>query len=168
MSTPDVESCETLYRQIPPGGDPLFIDPSAYPCVHPSRFHPTKMDTDGLSLIRARFRSREWAAQREQQPEKQFKIVPVNARASEQIAAELELNDYSFLATADVLDDKHGEPWAHCVATDINNANFQKGTPTRPQIKEWAIAVAKQIKYEEIMGPFPRPTCDSTYRPTDV
>ncbi len=51
MNIYNIDKKEMLYRQIGPGGDPIYFNPDRNPPIHQSRFIPTSADTDGLSLI---------------------------------------------------------------------------------------------------------------------
>jgi len=164
MDNHDVRSCEMLYRQIPHGHE-YFFNSEANPCVHPSSFHPSPKDDDGLSLIRSKFRGDEWAAHRAETPLKEFKIARINAGKALECGLAVNLADFSFLSSPDSLDEHFGAPWAHCLATKINKPDFQKGTKTRELIKQWAWQIAESIEIADVLGPYPKPPGEINYRP---
>ena len=68
-------------------------------------------------------------------------------------------------ATPDALDDDYGQPWAHCVAKQININDYQNNPEIKGKIKKWARAVAKAITSNEVTEIFPAPTDTDAYRP---
>ena len=168
MPTPSIESNEVLYRQIGPGGNPIYFDPTRNPPVHHSRFLPTSNDTDGLSLIRSRFRSEIWSAYRLEQPAARFRLAALQALRIQQLASDLGFQTLSFTSTADGLDAKFGEPWAHCVVVEINRADYDTDSVVKKQIKEWAMGMANLVTNQDVVGPLHELTDDDPYRPADM
>lgn len=165
MNTPKVNEDEMLYRQIGPGGDPIYFNPDRNPPIHQSRFIPTSADTDGLSLIRSRFRTEVWSAYRLEQPSVRFRLAVIQAELLRRIALDSEFESLSYRVSADGIDDRFGEPWAHCVVAEMNRANYDSDVETKKKIKEWALRATKLIKKEDVIGPFDAPTDDDPYRP---
>lgn len=165
MSTPAVETSESMYRQVGPGGDPIYFDPSREPLVHHAIFLPTRNDGDGLSLIRSRFRSEIWSAFRKEKPSVRFRLARLQIQVLAQVAVECEITILSYLPTPDGLDSDHGEPWAHCVVTEINRTIYDSDQTAKRRIKEWALRVSDLITSAEILGPFDEPTANDPYRP---
>jgi hypothetical protein len=77
MVTPGVDPSEMLYRQVGQGGNPIYYDPDRRPPLHSGLFIPAKKDTDGLSLIRSRFRSKVWSAYRVEKLKRKYATLPV-------------------------------------------------------------------------------------------
>lgn len=165
MPTPAVHETEVLYRQVGENRSPIYFDPNRAPPVHRTVFIPTRKDTDGLSLIRSRFRTDIWAAYRLEQPTKRFRLARLQALSLRQLANDLGFQSLVFLATADGLDDQHGEPWAHCVVTNINRTDYDSDSDVKKRIKEWALGVANLITNDHVIGPFREPTEEDEYRP---
>lgn len=165
--TPPVEADETLYRQIGPGGNPIWFDPDRMPPVFHVAFIPSNDDHDGLSLIRARFRSRPWAAHRLKNPNTQYRLAQLVAQHLSNLAVEAGLTPLEFRPTEDELDAQYGEPWAHCVVVQINRRDYDD--KTKPQvkaaIKSWAQQVAGSLALGNIEGPFNPPTDADPHRP---
>lgn len=168
MPTSPVEANEGFYRQIGPGGDPIYFDPARNPPVHQSRFLPTSSDTDGLSLVWRRFRTEVWSAYRIEQPTVRFRLAVLRQLRLEQLASELGFTAMSYDSTADALDVKFGEPWAHCVATSINRVDYDNDSEAKKRIKDWAMGVARIVTSRDVIGPFHEPTDDDPYRPADA
>ena len=168
MHTPAVTSNELLLRQIGPGGNPIFFDSSKCPPVHPSVFRPTEKDADGLSLIRGRFRTDVWAAYRMEQPSVRFRLARLSVSRLSNVAVALGIPELSFPTSPDGLDRLHGEPWAHCVVSEINRTAYEADRETKKRIKEWALAVAQSIAIDDVVGPYDEPTEDQhPYRPVE-
>lgn len=165
MQTPDVAQDETLLRQIHPGGNPIFFDPMQNPPIHHSVFRPTDRDTDGLSLIRQRFRTDIWAAYRLEQPAIRFRLARLSVAKLSELAEQLGLGSLSFPHSPDGLDNLHGQPWAHCVLSEINRNAYDSTFSAKVAIKEWMLAVAKSIAIEAVIGPFEEPNDTHPYRP---
>ena len=123
MTTPDVQPAETLYRQVGPGGNPIYYDPDHEPPLHDSLFIPNNADTDGLSLTRSRFRAQVWAAFRVEQPDTRFRLARTQASFLVEIAESVGLPSLNFDPSPDNLDHRFGEPWAHCVGREINRTD---------------------------------------------
>ena len=168
MPTPNVDANELLYRQIGPGGDPIYFDPARNPPVHQSRFLPTNKDTDGLSLVRSRFRTAIWSAYRPEQPAVRFRLAMLQAIRLQQLASELGFQTLTYALTADGLDDRLGEPWAHCVVVEMNRADYDKDLDAKRRIKEWAMGVAKLVTDQDVIGPFREPGDRDPYRPENL
>jgi hypothetical protein len=168
MPTPDVEIEEVLYRQIGPGGTPIYFDPNRSPQLHQAAFLPSSQDLDGLSLIRSRFRDEIWAAYRAEKPAIQFRLAKVPVAVLRELDSEIGFEGGGYVASPDGLDERFGEPWAHCVATHINRATYDVNRDAKVRIKEWALAVANGIGADSVRGPFAQPDESVPYRPQDV
>lgn len=165
MPTPHVDASEVLYRQIGPGGDPIYFDPARNPPVHQSRFLPTSKDSDGLSLVRSSFRTAVWAAHRREQPAVRFRLAELQAARLRELALELGFEVLTYGSTSDRLDDEFGEPWAHCVIVEINRVDYDNNSDSKRRIKDWAMGVVKLISDQNVIGPFQEPTDRDPYRP---
>lgn len=165
MPTPDVESDEVLYRQISPGGTPIYFDPNRTPRVHSAALIPSHQDADGLSLIRSRYRSVIWAAYRAEKPTVRFLLASLPFGELSHLDTKREFLNPKYLPTTDGLDERFGEPWAHCVATHINRTDYDNDRNLKVRIKEWALAVANGIATDAIFGPFDEPDDRVPYRP---
>ena len=168
MPTPNVDVNELLYRQIGPGGDPIYFDPERNPPVHQSRFLPTSKDADGLSLVRGRFRTEIWSAYRMEQPAVRFRLALLHASRIQHLSVNLGFQAWTLASTTDALDAKFGAPWAHCVAGEINRAAYDNDSNAKIRIKEWAMQVANLLTNQEVLGPFQEPTDVDSYRPQDM
>lgn len=168
MSTPNVDENETLYRQVGPGGNPIYFDPERTPVVHQSRFLPTSQDADGLSLIRSRFRTEVWSAYRKEQPAVRFRLAVLHAHSLQQLASESGFETLSYGLNADGLDEDHGQPWAHCVVLQINRADYDGDADAKKRIKKWAMRVATLLTQQDVIGPFDEPTSQDPYRPANL
>lgn len=166
MTTPDVDGAEILYRQVGPGGTPIYYDPNRAPCLWTTLFLPTRGDTDGLSLIRSMFRSAVWCAVRTARPDVRYCLAPLVANKVSALATGVGLPSLTFLPTPDDLDERYGEPYAHCVIQQINVNDYNSGKEAKKRFKEWAQQVASSIQCGDILGPFEYPTEDQPYRPT--
>lgn len=165
MPTPNVDANEILFRQIGPGGTPIYFDPTRTPVVHQSSFLPTSGDRDGLSLIRSRFRTDIWSAYRLEKPTVRFRLATLQANHLQRLALDLGFHKMSYVASADSLDSKFGEPWAHCVVMEINRVDCDKDLDAKKRIKEWAMGVANLITNQDVVGPFQEPCDNHPHRP---
>lgn len=165
MSTPPVEPDETLYRQLTPGGKPLYFDPTRNPPVLAAVFIPGTADIDGLSMIRARYRSPVWAAFRPNRPETRFSLATCAVSALRDIALRCGFTSWPCIPDPDELDGRFGEPWAHCVLGCVNRSDYESDHNTKKQIKQWAKWVAESLGPQNIARPFSPPTDDDPYRP---
>ena len=165
MPTPDVDSQEVLYRQISPNGTPIYFDPNRAPPIHQSVFLPSHQDTDGLSLIRSRFRTEIWAAYRTEKPTVRFRLANLQAGELRNFDTRLGFPSHEYRPTTDGLDERFGEPWAHCVATHINRTDYEQDSNAKRRIKEWALAVAQGLDPDAVNGPFAEPVDGVPYRP---
>ena len=165
MPTPPVTNDETLYRQIGVGGNPIYFDPSRQPPIHRSLFLPSPNDSDGLSLIRARFRAAAWAAFRVEHPEVRYRLAQLLAAELEHHGQNVGFSDFPIESTSDALDDKHGPPFAHCVAIRINRVDYDSNAEKKKLIKEWALRVSDCLTRTAIIGPFAMPVDGDAYRP---
>ena len=163
--TPPVESDETLYRQIGPSGQPIYFDPKRHPPVHRSLFMPSRADTDGLSLIRSRFRTRVWAAYRVEKPLVRFRLAQLQTSRLRTLAEDVGFPKFHAESTPDELDQQYGPPWAHCVVKEINRRDYDNDWQSKRMIKEWAMAVAGEITSDFVLGPYPVPTSEDPLRP---
>ena len=165
MSTPSVVENELLYRQVPPGGNPIYFAPSQKRPVYRAVFYPTQKDTDGLSVIRSKFRSQVWSAYRIEQPHVRFRLACLPNQHLRRIAGDCGIQTLSYLPTPDELDNQHGVPWAHCVITEINRTDYDSDTTAKKRIKEWALGVADLLGETDVVGPFEKPGEHDHYRP---
>lgn len=156
-----------VYRQVGPGGNPIYFDPNRSPVLYQSLFLPGRDDQDGLSLIRARYRSDIWSAFRPQNPAVRYRLARLIAGDAESIAKTVGIDDLHFDPTPDLLDEQHGEPWAHCVLREINRAIYDTDADAKDRIKEWALMMAKHVAESDVAGPFVAPTAADAYRPND-
>lgn len=165
METPPVESSEILFRRIGTTGNPLPFDPKREPPLYQSCFLPQAGDSDGLSLIRARFRTAIWAAFSKDQPTKRYRLAEVEAEFLRRLAESNGFDGLTFPLTPDSLDAERGEPHGHCVAAEINRDDYDRDPKIRPRIKQWALHIVKALAADIPLGPFPEPTVDDPYRP---
>lgn len=165
MSTPSIGPEDVMYRQIGRGGNPIYYDAARNPPVHQSLFLPTGSDIDGLSLIQGKLRSQIWAAYRLEQPTTRFRLAALKVQSIQQNASSAGFGTLSFECSPDGLDNDQGEPWAHCVATEINRTAYDKDVDAKKKIKQWAMFVASGISQSDVLGPFAEPTDDDAYRP---
>lgn len=170
LDTPPVGNDETLVRQIKPGTNPLFFDDSRYPLpvLHWSLFKPAPGDQDGLSLIRLRLRSDVWAAFRPTTQDQRYRLARLFPAKLIECGRASGLEWLHFQPSADDLDDEHGQPWAHCVVSEINARDYNdKSDPeSKKRILTWAGLVAKQVSRDDVTGPYERPVPGiDPYRP---
>lgn len=165
MATPPIDGAEILYRQVGYGGTPIYFDPDRNPCLWTNLFLPTNGDTDGLSLIRASFRCAQWSALRLTKPDIRYRLAQLIAAETATKAIAAGMQTMTFVSSPDDLDDQHGEPHAHCVASQVNINAYKTNHEAKRAIKEWAHQVANSINREDILGPFPVPPDDYPYRP---
>ncbi|WP_425616033.1 hypothetical protein NA78x_005972 [Anatilimnocola sp. NA78] len=81
------------------------------------------------------------------------------------IAGSVAIDSFEFGCSPDSLDDKYGEPHAHCTAIQINRNEYDKGGEAQKRIKGWMEKVSALITAEDIIGPHARPSDDVPYRP---
>jgi hypothetical protein len=169
--TPPVDATEVLVRQVKEGGgNPLFFDTSRAPkpVLHRSLFMPQANDTDGLSLIRLRYRSEVWAAFRKETPDQRYRLARLLPSELMRCARIAGLETLNFTPTPDELDRERGEPWAHCVANEINIVAYKDaGDPhVKKRIFTWAEQVCRLVSTTDITGPYPPPDPGKdSYRP---
>lgn len=169
--TPGIEQTETLVRQIKEGGgNPLFFDSSRAPkpVLDRSVFLPSRADTDGLSLIRVRYRSETWAAFRAETPDQRHRLARLAPSVLLDCARHAGLEWLTFEPSPDDLDREHGEPWAHCVAKEINRVAYDDKTDpdAKKRIFTWAESVSKSLMLADVTAVYPRPvTGRDNYRP---
>lgn len=165
MPTPPADDDELLYRQIGPRGNPIYFDPNK-PCpVHQSVFLPSRKDTDGLSLLRRRFRTEIWSAYRLEQPSVRFRLARLQCGRLRQVATERGIPTLNHIPAPDALDIDHGEPWAHCLVSEVNRTAYDADQEARKRIKEWALGISDSISNDDVIGPFEEPTEGDAYRP---
>lgn len=170
-STPRVDASEPLARQVKEGGgNPLFFDTTRAPkpVLDRSLFLPMRNDTDGLSFIRLRYRSEIWAAFRQETPDQRYRLARLFPSALVDCARAAGIEWLNFEPNPDQLDHEHREPWAHCVAREINvGAYADKSDPeAKKRILTWAEAVSKLVTLADISGPYRRPVAtQDNYRP---
>ena len=165
MSTPPVNAAEVIFRQIGPGGTPIYFDPNRSPPLHfaplparVKRFGRTVADSisfshgnlvgisrgsSGRSLSPCTRCCRE---SRRNSPRQRHRSVEVSTQVPMR------------------LDVQNGSPWAHCVAREINRTQYDADNVAKRRMKEWALAMADHIQPAEIIGPFQRPTQADPYR----
>jgi|GEM_PF-626927 len=165
MPTPAVTSTELLYRQVGPGGNPLFFDESRASVLHQSLFTPTDNDSDGLSLIRSIYRSEVWAAHRIENPSAQFRLARSIADDLIRIATSVGFSALNFDISPDGLDNLHGEPFAHCTIREINRTDYNASHTQKKRIKEWAFAVVSRLTKSDISAHYSIPMTSDAYRP---
>lgn len=167
MPTPEVTPNENLVRQVGTGGDPIFYDSDRCPVIHQKVFLPTPKDTDGLSLIRSIFRSDVWAAHRPEKPDVVFKLAKSTAEKLTSIAMECGFDAFPIEPSPDSLDNAHGEPWGHCVATQINISDYQNKNDKEAQkkIKQWAKKVSESLTRNDVVDCLKKPEELDSYRP---
>lgn len=165
LSTPTFDEGEIAFRQIPPGGSPVFYCDGRVPPVHRSLFLPSARDHDGLSMCRNRFRAITWCAFRVEKSETRFQLARVTIGQLNRACHEVGIADARLQATPDELDRQHGEPWAHFVVGAINRLEYETSEIAKKAIKEWALQMAEWIGESEILGPFRIPNEDDSYRP---
>lgn len=158
MPTPPVALLEVLYRQLGPGGDPLFYDPTRQPPIHSALFLPGKKDTDGLSLIRASYRTEIWSGTRIENPDIRYRLAKLTAEQLSKIAQNTSLGSVSYDITPDAIDERFGEPFAHCSVPEVNRTAYDANRSAKRGIKEWAVAIANALTEDELIGPFQAPT----------
>ena len=170
-NTPRIDGVEIVVRQVKEGaGNPLFFDSSRapQPVLDRSLFLPTSVDQDGLSFIRLQHRTEVWAAFRPETPEQRYRLARLLPSMLTECARAAGIELLSFTPTPDSLDDEHGEPWAHCVAAEINRVAYEdRSDPdAKKRIKTWAEKVSTLVALEDVTGPYPRPEpATDTYRP---
>ena len=161
-NTPPIVATEIVVRQIPEGrGQPLFFDTTRAtpPIVHSSLFLPSRSDVDGLSLIRLRHRAEVWAAFRAETPDQLYRLARLLPSVLNDCARAAGIELLNFTPSPDALDHEHGEPWAHCVAAEINRVAYDdRADPdAKKRIKTWAAKVSTLVALEDVTGPYPRP-----------
>lgn len=156
---------EVLYRQVGTGGSPIFFDPDRSPPLFPAVFLPSRADVDGLSLIHSRFRSTVWSAFRVEQPEVRFRIVVLTREFLQEAATIAGIKDFDLRSTPDALDKRFGPPNAHCVASAINRRDYDQDREARKRIKSWTQRISNSLSAADVVGPFPIPESEDSYRP---
>jgi hypothetical protein len=82
-----------------------------------------------------------------------------------QLGDDLGISALTYLPTPDGLDNQYGEPWGHCVITEINRTSYDTDQNAKIRIKEWALGVSALVNSNDILGPFAQPTERDPYRP---
>lgn len=154
-----------MYRQVGRAGDPIYFDPTRTPPVHHALFLPARSDSDGLSLIRSSFRTETWSAFRVEQPGVRFRLACLQVHILKHLAASCEIPVLTFLPAPDKLDNEHGEPWGHCIITEINRIAYDSDQAAKKRIKEWALGISSLVTRNDVIGPFAQPTESDPYRP---
>lgn len=134
--------------------------------MHWTFVRPTPNDSDGVSLIRKRYRAMTWAAFRPNKPKTRYEVAIVSAKVLRTLAVDAGLGSLSILPTPDDLDVREGHPWAHCVLAEITWEAYSD-PDSKLKIKEWAQAVAKSVRTRDVVGPFSVPGPADEYRPKD-
>lgn len=165
MGTPPVEPGEVVCRQAGPGGTPIYFDPNRSPPLHHTLFLPGPHDTDGLSVVRAQYRTDRWAACRVERPDVRYNLVRLKVADLQAAASQHGMEPFPATPTPDTLDLQFGEPWAHAVLSQINRTEYDGDAIRKKQIKSWAKAVADQVELHAIVGPFDPPDEETPYRP---
>lgn len=123
---------EILYRRIPASSG--FYDPDVDSSPSPLAFRPTQLDTTGLSLSRAKYKTLEQAGQGREG--KQYYVAVLRAGELRRLGMEI---------VPRPLDDDLG----HCEIADLTFAN-RKSMP----FAEWQALLAEQLCLR-VEGPFP-------------
>ena len=124
---------EILYRRIPAASG--FFDPSVDPRPSPLAFRPTKNDTTGLSLSRAKYTALETAGR--------------GREGKQYYVAVLRTGELRRLGMDVVPRPLEGDP-GHCEIAELTFAN-RKAMP----FAEWQALLAEQLCLR-IEGPFPQ------------
>lgn len=143
----------------------MWFDPATVPPVKDRAFIPSSGDSDGLSLIRGQFRARPWAALRPPKQDVRYRLAALATGSLSQLAKEAGLPALTIECSPDTLDEQHGEPWAHCVAVQINRRDYDADREKKAAMKNWAYAVAASLSLDCIEGPFDPPDANEPYRP---
>ncbi|HPM81470.1 MAG TPA: hypothetical protein PLF81_12265 [Candidatus Anammoximicrobium sp.] len=131
---------EILYRRIPAASG--FFDPQVDPNPSPLAFRPTRHDTTGLSLSRAKYKSLEEAGCGREG--KQYYVAVLRAGELRRLGMDI---------VPRPLEDDPG----HCEIADLNFGN-RKAMP----FAEWQSLLAEQLCLR-VEGPFPElPTIDAS------
>ncbi len=158
---------EPLYRQVlPNAGTPLYLDRSLAPPVHHALFRPTKNDVDGLSLLRSKYRSQVWCGQRPGQLGNCYCLINLQSNELSRIAEACGLGPITFTVSPDDFDRRFREPYAHCVAKEINHTEYISNDAAKKRMKNWAIEVSRSITIDCVIGPFHQLTAEDSYRPS--
>jgi len=166
MSTAPVDENELLFRQVSPGGDPIYFDETRKPPVFHVVFLPGREDHDGLSMIRNKFRTEIWSAYRLERTTVRYRLACLNVSELNRMSNERGTSDLTYNPSPDGLDNQHGEPWAHCCIAEINKTIYDSDQDAKKRIKEWARHVSDWLSRDSIIGPFREPTEADPYRPT--
>lgn len=167
MPVPADDDNAILYRQVGKGGDPIYFDPTRSPVVHQSLFLPSKNDSDGLSLIQSKYRSKIWAAHRPENSNGQFRLACLQCGNLRQMGLNAGFEKLTLVPCPDALDLVNGSPYAHCVIEEINRVKYDTDQAEKIKIKEWSLQVANSLSDYDILGPFQAPTDQDAYRPSD-
>ncbi len=155
-----------VYRQMNPrgGSNPPFYNGRTGE-IGWTLFLPNKCDTSGLSFIWKHLRSELWAAYRPERVDVRFMLIRLNASALD--SEEPKLISRGYRNSPDSLDDRFGEPWAHCELLSVNRTDYDADINKAALIQGWAKRVAAKITPSQISGPFPKPTAadEASYRP---
>lgn len=162
---PRLAEGEVVYRQVSPGGNPVFFQADRDPPLNYTLFLPSRADLDGLSLIRQAHRAPVWAAFRPEQPSVRFQLAVVSVSLLQAIDTEAGFSATGYKATPDALDEQQGEPWAHAVAEHINRPAYDRD---KARLKSWAKRVAALVSAGSIIGPCPAPAVNDRYRPSQA
>lgn len=163
--TPPVNVAEVLFRQAPLRGNPLFVDRTVTPPVHRSAFRPSRVDHDGLSLIRSSYRSLEWSGCRPEKEGEELYVIELPVKQLSDIGQISGFPAIEFRCSPDALDDVHGEPFAHCTVLQINRTDYDKDRDSKNRILKWTEKLSESISLAQVHGPLMKPTADVPYRP---
>jgi len=148
-STPPIHSTEVVFRQLRSAVVVAAESPDD-PNRFYSEFLPSSGDSDGLSMLRAAYRTPVWCAYRKAKPDERYRLFRFTF-------GELELAAVGWSLTAKVdpddLDDEFGEPFAHFVLPEVNKPDYKNNPEARARIKTWARQVLRLISAASMVPP---------------
>jgi hypothetical protein len=147
VSDGEIHSDEVLYRRLSPNSNPARFDSNQQPRVHQADFLPGPMDTDGLSVIRAKFREAHMAAFSQAFPDKRYLLA-------ELCASDLLKLGLTIKCLPDELDQQSEGTPAHAVLVELNTSEY-KGQG-KVAIKQLAMTISQKYVHR-IIGPFDPP-----------
>jgi len=140
-----VDPDEVLYRRISDRSNPAWFLPNQNPAVAPEAFTPNKRDTDGISLLRANYRTPEDAV-RGGMPGKNYYLARVSARRLIDLGLSLQI-------TPDEMDRQQspGTPGAHISVPELAYDKYQAD---KNRIKEIAEKISSKLSSNDVIGPY--------------
>lgn len=129
---------EHLYRRISLNANPPGLSDDRV--VLQQAFLPRKNDVDGISLVRAKYRSANEAALPPNSTHREYVVAVVKAADLESLGLTLDV-------TPDDIDIELGTH-AHVSVREMNAANYKS-----PEVKDWARQIAEHHVLE-VLGPF--------------